>query len=107
MIAPFLRPANGIGDTPPLPYYLSVSHIFTLNKITISIIFSTRYCLVGIGIMLFGVIYWAVWRVVLPKVFGYELVPTKVVLDDGTTVNVVRISVFSLSLLIFFFFEVQ
>jgi amino acid transporter len=68
IIAPFLRPANGIGDTPPLPYYL--------------------YCLVGIAIMVFGVIYWAVWRIVLPKIFGYELVPTKVVLDDGTTVNV-------------------
>ena len=25
IIVPFLRPANGIGDTPPLPYYLSVS----------------------------------------------------------------------------------
>ena len=22
IIAPFLRPANGVGDTPPLPYYL-------------------------------------------------------------------------------------
>lgn len=36
-----------------------------------------------------GVIYWAVWRVVLPKLFGYELVPTKVILGDGTVVNVV------------------
>ena len=40
--------------------------------------------------MALGVIYWAVWRVVLPKIFGYELVPKKVVLDDGTAVNVVR-----------------
>ena len=40
--------------------------------------------------MVLGVIYWAVWRVVLPKIFGYELVPKKVVLDDGTVVNVVR-----------------
>ena len=24
IIAPFLRPANGVGDTPPLPYYLYV-----------------------------------------------------------------------------------
>ena len=39
--------------------------------------------------MVLGVIYWAVWRVVLPKIFGYELVPNKVVLDDGTVVNVV------------------
>ena len=49
-----------------------------------------RYCLVGIAVMALGVIYWAVWRVVLPKIFGYELVPNKVVLDDGTVVNVVR-----------------
>ena len=40
--------------------------------------------------MALGIIYWAVWRVVLPKIFGYELVPGKVVLDDGTVVNVVR-----------------
>jgi len=68
ILAPFLRPANGIGDTPPLPYYL--------------------YCLVAIAVMVLGVIYWAVWRVVLPKTFGYELVPNKVVLDDGTVVVV-------------------
>lgn len=24
MIAPFLRPADGIGDTPPIPYYMCV-----------------------------------------------------------------------------------
>lgn len=39
--------------------------------------------------MLAGVIYWAVWRIVLPKVFGYELVPRKEVLEDGTVVNMV------------------
>lgn len=42
--------------------------------------------------MAFGIFYWAVWRIVLPKVFGYELVPNKTVLDDGTVVNVVRLS---------------
>ncbi|KAG1788730.1 amino acid transporter [Suillus plorans] len=68
LVAPFLRPPGGIGDTPPLPYYL--------------------YCLVGIGIMLAGVLYWAVWRIVLPKLFGYELVPRKEKLDDGTIVAV-------------------
>ncbi|KAF8169222.1 amino acid transporter [Pholiota molesta] len=68
IIAPFLHPANKVGDTPPLPYYL--------------------YCLVGIAIMLAGVVYWAVWRVVLPRVFGYALVPRKEVLEDGTVVNV-------------------
>ncbi len=48
-----------------------------------------RYCLVGIGIMLLGVVYWAVWRVVLPRVFGYNLVPRKEALDDGTVVTLV------------------
>ncbi|KAF8129240.1 amino acid transporter [Boletus edulis] len=67
IVAPFLRPANGVGDTPPLPYYL--------------------YCLVGIGIMFVGFGYWAAWRVLLPKVFGYELVPHKEKLEDGTVVT--------------------
>jgi hypothetical protein len=49
--------------------------------------------------MLLGVIYWAMWRVVLPKIFGYVLVPNKVVLDDGTVVNVVR---FFLSFFVFY-----
>ncbi|KAI0783783.1 amino acid transporter [Abortiporus biennis] len=67
LVAPFLRPANKVGDTPPLPYYL--------------------YCLVGIGIMAFGVFYWACWRILLPRVFGYELVGRKETLDDGTVVT--------------------
>ncbi|KAJ3555603.1 hypothetical protein NM688_g2483 [Phlebia brevispora] len=67
LVAPFLRPANGVGDTPPLPYYL--------------------YCLVGIAIMVAGVLYWAGWRILLPKVFGYELVPRKETLRDGTVIT--------------------
>ena len=88
---PFLQPANGIGDTPPLPYYLSVHSFLLAPESTLFKPFVLiRYCLVGIAIMVLGVIYWAVWRVVLPKMFGYELVPNKVVLDDGTVVTVVR-----------------
>ncbi|KAH8115358.1 high affinity methionine permease [Phellopilus nigrolimitatus] len=68
IVDPFVRPTNGVGDTPPLPYYL--------------------YCLVGIGVLLAGIAYWAVWRIVLPRVFGYELVPTKETLGDGTVVTV-------------------
>ena len=91
VITPFLRPANGIGDTPPIPYYLSVHSFIHAPETTLFKLFVLiRYCLVGIAIMAFGVIYWAVWRVVLPKIFGYELVPNKVVLVDGTVVNVVR-----------------
>ncbi|KAF7298689.1 Amino acid transporter [Mycena indigotica] len=67
LVAPFLKPANGVGDTPPLPYYL--------------------YCLVGIAIMATGFIYWGVWRILLPKVFGYRLQPRKVQLEDGTFVT--------------------
>ena len=70
LVAPFLRPANGVGDTPPLPYYL--------------------YCLVGIAVMVAGVLYWAGWRILLPKVFGYELVPRKETLTDGTVITLVR-----------------
>ncbi|KAF8549793.1 amino acid transporter [Imleria badia] len=66
LVAPFIPPANGVGDTPPLPYYL--------------------YCLVGIGVMFFGVGYCAVWRKLLPKAFGYELVPHKETFEDGTVV---------------------
>ncbi|RDX42915.1 amino acid transporter [Lentinus brumalis] len=66
LVAPFLPPANGKGDTPPLPYYL--------------------YCLVGIAVMAVGVLYWAAWRI-LPGWFGYEYVPRKEKLEDGTTVT--------------------
>nr|VWP01447.1 Transcriptional regulatory protein SEF1 [Ganoderma boninense] len=67
IIAPFLKPANGVGDTPPLPYYL--------------------YCLVGIAVMAAGVLYWACWRIV-PRWFGYDFVPRKEKLRDGTVVTV-------------------
>ena len=90
VIAPFLRPANGIGDTPPLPYYLSVHFFSPVPESTLFKPFVlVRYCLVGVAILALGVIYWAMWRVILPRIFGYVLVPNKVVLDDGTVVNVV------------------
>ncbi|OCH94012.1 amino acid transporter [Obba rivulosa] len=67
LVAPFLRPPGGIGDTPPLPYYL--------------------YCLVGIAVMAFGILYWVAWRVV-PGWFGYEYyVSGKETLSDGTVVT--------------------
>jgi L-type amino acid transporter 9 len=69
LVAPFIRPANKVGDTPPLPYYL--------------------YCLIGIAVIVFGVLYWAVWRLVLPYVFKFRLVPRKEVLEDGTVVTLV------------------
>ena len=79
IIFPFLRPANGIGDTPPLPYYL--------------------YCLVGIAVLMLGVLYWAIWKLVLPYVFKFRLVARKEVLKDGTVVTLVsRSSLYRLRL---------
>lgn len=69
LVAPFIRPANGVGDTPPLPYYL--------------------YCLIGIAVIAFGVLYWAVWQLVLPYLFKFRLVPRKAVLEDGTVITLV------------------
>jgi len=51
-----------------------------------------RYCLVGIAIFLVGAVYWAGWWIVLPKIFGYNLVSHKEYLEDGTVVNVVRLT---------------
>jgi solute carrier family 7 (L-type amino acid transporter), member 9/15 len=48
-----------------------------------------RYCLVGIAVMVAGILYWAGWRIILPKVFGYELVPRKETLADGTVITLV------------------
>ena len=69
---------------------LSVSTAVTLSKTTHrdAYVFY-RYCLVGIAVMVAGVIYWAFWRIVFPRIFGYELVPTKEVLSDGTVVTIV------------------
>lgn len=50
-----------------------------------------RYCLVGIAVLVAAVGYWAVWRILLPKVFGYALIPYKETLDDGTVVTLVRL----------------
>ncbi len=41
--------------------------------------------------MAVGVLYWALWRVV-PRWFGYDFVPSKEKLDDGTVVTVVRLT---------------
>ena len=44
--------------------------------------------MVGIAVMATGVLYWACWRIV-PKWFGYDFVPRKEKLADGTVVTVV------------------
>ncbi|KAI9687113.1 MAG: hypothetical protein M1822_002524 [Bathelium mastoideum] len=67
IVAPFLRPPGGKGDT-SLPYWL--------------------YPIIGIVVLLGSVVYWAVWRKVLPALGRYELVPRKDSLPDGTIVTV-------------------
>ncbi|KAJ2971829.1 hypothetical protein NQ176_g7506 [Zarea fungicola] len=68
LVAPFLRPPGGKGDTPPLPYWL--------------------YCVVGIAVLVVSVFYWFVWWVAAPKIGKYELVPRNEPLSDGTNVVV-------------------
>ena len=67
-----------------------------------------RYCLVGIAALGTGVLYWAVWRIVLPKVFGFEYAPRKTTLKDGTVITLVcpnnRLNVFCGFLISFSFF---
>jgi hypothetical protein len=56
LVAPFIRPANKVGDTPPLPYYL--------------------YCLIGIAVIVFGILYWAIWQLLL-RLLPYVQVPPR------------------------------
>jgi L-type amino acid transporter 9 len=69
IVTPFIGPPGGIGDTPPLPYYL--------------------YCLIAIATVVGGALYWVAWKLVLPHLFGFRLVQTKEVLKDGTVVTLV------------------
>lgn len=41
------------------------------------------HCVVGIGILVAGALYWVVWAVLLPKFGGYELVRENFVSEDG------------------------
>jgi hypothetical protein len=67
-IAPFVPPSAGQNVYEHLPYYL--------------------HCVVGIGILLAGAVYWVIWAVVLPRLGGYELVRESRVMSDGWTRNV-------------------
>ncbi|KAI0550205.1 methionine permease [Xylaria curta] len=46
------------------------------------------YAVVGVGVVVFGVLYWLIWTVILPRLGGYTLEEKEDVLDDGTTVTV-------------------
>ncbi|KAJ7207435.1 high affinity methionine permease [Mycena pura] len=45
------------------------------------------YCAVGLGILAIAFLYWALWIVVIPKIWGYKLVEETVVLPDGSAYN--------------------
>lgn len=49
--------------------------------------FGGLYALVGISILLFGVIYWYVWTILIPKWKGYALEEEEEILKDGTTIT--------------------
>ncbi|CBF87100.1 hypothetical protein AN2560.2 [Aspergillus nidulans FGSC A4] len=49
--------------------------------------FYATYAVVGTGVLAFGVIYWYVWTVLLPRWGGYKLEEEEKVLDDGTAVT--------------------
>ncbi|KAI0172502.1 amino acid transporter [Hypoxylon sp. FL1284] len=51
-------------------------------------LFYATYAIVGVGILLFGVAYWLVWTVILPRLGGYRLEEESDVLDDGTAITV-------------------
>lgn len=69
MVAPFLSPPGGKGDT-SLPYWLS--------------------SVVGIAILVGGAVWWAVRFKILPWVMRVDLKPTHETLGDGTAVVVYK-----------------
>ncbi|KAH6677304.1 amino acid transporter-like protein [Halenospora varia] len=68
VIAPFVPPSDGQNVYESLPYYL--------------------HCVVGIGILLAGAVYWLFWAKLLPRLGGYELVRENKVGSDGWSNNV-------------------
>ncbi|CAG8972146.1 hypothetical protein HYALB_00009694 [Hymenoscyphus albidus] len=66
LVDPFIKPPNGKGDN-SLPYWL--------------------YPIVGIAVLLAGVAYWFLWRVVRPWLGGFRWVERREVLKDGTVVR--------------------
>ncbi|KAH9895348.1 amino acid transporter [Xylariomycetidae sp. FL2044] len=51
-------------------------------------LFYATYAIVGFGILVFGVLYWFVWTVLLPRIGKYRLEEREDVLDDGTAITV-------------------
>ncbi|OTB08296.1 hypothetical protein M426DRAFT_18973 [Hypoxylon sp. CI-4A] len=51
-------------------------------------LFYATYAIVGVGILVFGFLYWLIWTVVLPRLGRYRLEEKADVLDDGTAITV-------------------
>ncbi|KAJ5105810.1 methionine permease [Penicillium alfredii] len=66
LVAPFIPPPNWKGD---------------VN------FFYAAYAIVGVGVIVFAIIYWYVWTVVLPRWGGYRLEEEVETLDDGTSIT--------------------
>ena len=65
LVAPFMPPENG-GD--------------------VSFFYAT-YALVGTGVLLFGILYWYVWIILLPRWKGYHVDEEAEMLPDGTSIT--------------------
>jgi amino acid transporter len=50
-------------------------------------IWYAAYAVVGVGVILFGLVYWFVWFELIPKWKGYRIEEETGVLSDGTTVS--------------------
>ncbi|RJE20920.1 methionine permease [Aspergillus sclerotialis] len=66
LIAPFVPPPGGKSDV----------HFFYAT-----------YAVVGIGVLLFGVLYWYIWTQLMPRRGGYRLEEEEVTLSDGTSIT--------------------
>ncbi|KAL1954087.1 hypothetical protein VTO42DRAFT_1775 [Malbranchea cinnamomea] len=64
-VAPFVPPTEDQNVYESLPYYL--------------------HCVVGIGIIVAGGIYWIFWAQLIPRIRGYRLEREVIVQDDGWT----------------------
>ncbi|KAF7596215.1 hypothetical protein BBP40_002747 [Aspergillus hancockii] len=49
--------------------------------------FYATYAIVGAGVVVFGIVYWYIWTVLLPRWGGYQLEEEKDVLEDGTDIT--------------------
>ncbi|CEJ62332.1 Putative Amino acid transporter [Penicillium brasilianum] len=66
LAAPFIPPPNWKGDVD---------------------FFYATYAIVGVSVILFGVLYWYIWTVFLPRRGGYTLEESVETLDDGTNIT--------------------